>query len=345
MQFSNSDLPEWCANESVSPSRETWLDDLSEVPSDWALLCVNDKKQPYNPSTGELQSKWAEGSGMDSSEIQELGPHAVGVLLGEKSGGLLAIDFDGPGSEEKFQEVFGHSSSELPASIAWTSGKDQRRQVGFVVDRELWPELKTRQFQSDGNTVLEIRWSGAQSVIAGAHPETHCYSWVEGCSPADCPDPASAPDWLLLPLLTTEASLPQPKPSSDDAARALDMLASLDPDNFSSYWNWLKLGMALHNTDDGLLSEWVSFCRPMASFDEQECLEKWASFGASKHGNITIGSLYHWAKLAGYQPKSAPKKPQQGVLVRKGSRGGESRKSLMAYRRLSCKKCHRSFGV
>jgi hypothetical protein len=145
--------------------------------------------------------------------------------------------------------------------------------------------------------------------------------------PADCPDPdpdpdpAPAPDWLLLPLLTTEASLPQPKPSSDDAARALDMLASLDPDNFSSYWDWLKLGMALHHTDDVLLSEWVEFCRPMSNFNEQECLEKWESFGANKHGNITIGSLYHCAKQAGYQPKSAPKKSQQGVLVPKGSRG------------------------
>lgn len=278
MQLSNSDLPEWCANETVSSSRKTWLDDLSEVLSDWALLCVNDKKQPYNPSTGELQSKWAEATGMDSTEIQEFDPLAIGVLLGDKSGGLLAIDFDGPGSEEKFQEMFGHSSSELPASIAWTSSKDQRRQVGFVVDRELWSELKTRQFQSDGSTVLKIRWSGSQSVMAGAHPETQGYSWVEGCSPAVCQDPAPAPDWLLMPLLTTEAELPMSKPSSDAAARALDMLASLNADDFSSCWNWLKLGMALHHTDDGLLSEWVNFCRPMASFDEQECLDKWASF-------------------------------------------------------------------
>lgn len=318
----NPELPDWCSDNTPSHPRKTWLDELSSVPCDWALLCVNRQKQPYNPTTGKRQKQWADASGMDASEIQELGPHAVGVLLGEKSGGLMAVDFDGPGSEEMFQEVFGRPSSELPASIAWTSGKDQRRQVGFVVDRELWPELKTRQFQSDGSTVLEIRWSGAQSVIAGAHPETHGYSWVEGCSPADCPDPASAPDWLLLPLLTTEASLPQPKPSSDDAARALDMLASLDPDNFSSYWKWLKLGMALHHTDQGLLSEWVNFCRPMASFDEQECLDKWESFGANKHGNITIGSLYHWARQAGYQPKSAPKKSTKGVLVPKGSMGG-----------------------
>ena len=306
---------------SNNPQSENWLTSLRDVPTDWALLCVNKNKQPYDPRSGNLTYSWSDSEGMTAVEIEELEPLAVGVLLGEKSGGLLAIDFDGPGSEEKFQEVFGRSSSELPASISWTSGKEKRRQVGFVVDRELWQELKTRQFFANGKTVLEIRWSGAQSVIAGAHPETQGYYWVEGCSPADCPDPAPAPDWLLLPLLTTEAALLQQAHCNDDAARAQDMLASLDPDNFSSYWKWLKLGMALHHTDQNLRSEWVNFCRPMASFDEQECLEKWASFGANKRGNITIGSLYHWAKEAGYHPKSAPKKSPSGVLVPKGSRG------------------------
>ena len=106
MNSFNSNMPEWCIDNETNTPRKTWLEDLSEVPCDWALLCVNDKKQPYNPATGELQTRWADGAGLDASEIQELSPHAVGVLLGEKSGGLMAIDFDGPGSEEKFQEVF-----------------------------------------------------------------------------------------------------------------------------------------------------------------------------------------------------------------------------------------------
>lgn len=39
-------------------------------------------------------------------------------MTGPVSGGLLAVDFDGPGSEEQFQQVFNLPSSELPASIS-----------------------------------------------------------------------------------------------------------------------------------------------------------------------------------------------------------------------------------
>ncbi|MFM7455958.1 MAG: bifunctional DNA primase/polymerase, partial [Vulcanococcus sp.] len=77
-------------------------------------------------------------------EVQEYAPQAVGVLLGEKSGGLLAIDFDGPGSEEKFIEKFGRPSEELPQTITWRSGRTNRRQMAFVVDREYWPLLKPK---------------------------------------------------------------------------------------------------------------------------------------------------------------------------------------------------------
>ena len=99
------------------------------MPSDWALLPLDGNKRPIDPASGLLMKGWARHQGFSSDELQEVMPLAVGVLLGPISGGLLAVDFDGPGSEERFQHIFGRPSSELPPSLSWSSGKPERRQV------------------------------------------------------------------------------------------------------------------------------------------------------------------------------------------------------------------------
>lgn len=299
-----------------------WLTSLVDLPSDWALICCDGHKRPWNPETGRALSNWTAHDGLSAEEVQAIEPKAVGVLLGEKSGGLMTMDFDGPGAEEKFVEIFGRSSSELPQSISWTSGKDQRRQVAFIVDRELWPDLKSKAFREvHGNIVLEARWNGQQSVIAGAHPETDGYSWLPCCSPKEIPDPAVAPDWLMLPLLGMESEIQEYKNISKNTDRAIEMMAALDPTKFTSYWSWLRLGMALHSTDEGLLSDWINFCRLMPNFNEGECIDKWKSFGRYKGKPVTIASLHVWAKEAGYSSRVADQ-PAKGVLLPKGAKGG-----------------------
>ena len=79
------------------------------------------------------------------------------------------------------------------------------------------------------------------------------------------------------------------------------MLAVLPPTEFQSYDRWLKVGMALHSVDDGLLHEWVGWSAQMENFDEAECLAKWQSFGKRTAGLVTIGSLHFWAKGYGYK--------------------------------------------
>ena len=119
---------------SAGPEPRTWLSDLSGLPSDWALLPLDGHKRLADPVTGALLKAWSRHQGYSIEDIQELMPPAVGVLLGPISGGLLAVDFDGPGSEQQFQSVYGRPSSDLPPSLSWTSGKPERCQVVFVVD-------------------------------------------------------------------------------------------------------------------------------------------------------------------------------------------------------------------
>lgn len=103
-------------------------------------------------------------------------------------------------------------------------------------------------------------------------------------------------------LADPQPAPPPPGHSSDDSRRAVEMLRHIDPLQFSSYDDWLKVGLALFNTDQGLLSAWVDWCRPMPTFDEGECLVKWQSFAKPYSGPTrSIASLHQWAKAGGYQ--------------------------------------------
>jgi len=314
------------AARSAVPAREDGRrDDLKALPADWRLVRVGRNKQPL---AGDDWFAVDDFSPDGALSLNGAGPPAWGLKTGPASGGLLALDLDAEGWEESFQEKTGHRISDLPETIAWTSGKPGRSGHAFTVDREWWPLMRNRAsftrpwregdpLGKDGKrrdpTLWELRWDRHQSVILGAHPTTEGYRWLEGRSPVAIPDPAPAPDWLLELLLVQELpNTPQVEPTAADAARAVLMLQVLPPGQFTSYGDWLKVGMALHHTDAGLLSAWVDWCRPMGNFDEAECLEKWDSFGKGYRGRpFTIASLHHWAKQHGYKEPS------------KRSRGGQ----------------------
>lgn len=285
------------------------LAQLQHLDSDWELIPVNDCKTPIDPDTGHPKSKWPEHT-YDLEAITSLAassPHvkAIGVVLGPASGGLLAVDFDGPGAISTFSSVYNRPPSDLPLTVGWSSGLPQRGQLAFRVPREFWPLLRGRRFwEVDKATVLELRWTNHQSVIAGAHPDTNGYSWLKDRSPAQV-SVADAPEWLLEPLFKEpdEPVAAEYQPGPGDGDRALAILQHIKPRD--DYNGWLQVGMALHSADPGLLTHWVNWSMGCANFDEAECLAKWSSF--KRHG-ITIGTLYFLARQDGYIPPARPQR-------------------------------------
>ncbi len=75
-----------------------------------------------------------------------------------------------------------------------------------------------------------------------------------------------------------------------------EMLAHLDPD--MPYEEWVHVGMALHEGgyDFELWNEWSSHG---SKYVAGECASKWRSFNGA--GGITMGTLLHMAKDAGYE--------------------------------------------
>ena len=298
---------------STTSSQRDWLPLLEGIPPSWRLVPLDGHKRPVNPSTGCPQTAWAD-CGRTIAEIAATNSahvRAIGVLLGPSSGGLLAVDFDGPEAAAKFEQIFARSPNDLPSTVAVTSGRPGRCQQFFLVPEAKWGQLKGRESWkgADGTTCLELRWIGHQSAIAGDHPTTDGYRWMPGQAPNDL-EPALAPPWLLAALLKQpQGPIHSGGPIKSDSERAAAMLACLPSTDFESYDAWLKVGMALHHTDQGLLAAWVDWCRPMATFDEGECLSKWQSFDGGHSGaSVTIASLHKWAAGYGYKETLSPPK-------------------------------------
>ena len=78
--------------------------------------------------------------------------------------------------------------------------------------------------------------------------------------------------------------------------------------DFEDYESWLKIGMALHSVDEGLLNDWVEWSSSMSTFDEGECLQKWDSLSEKAPGEgVGIGTIGKEAKNHGY------KEPVRGI--------------------------------
>ena len=85
-------------------NNKDWKKLIPDAPFDWSLIPLDGRKRPIDPTTGELKRNWNNQPGYDIDGICQLNGlvKAVGLMLGEKSGGILAVDFDGFGSDEKF---------------------------------------------------------------------------------------------------------------------------------------------------------------------------------------------------------------------------------------------------
>ena len=274
----------------------SWRNQLDLIPAEWRLISCNGFKQPCDPLTGSLLNNWSENSYSpgDFKALSHVYVKAAGLLLGPKSGGILAVDFDASGYEEVFAQVTGRPTSELPDTVAWTSGRPGRSQRAYrVKDAGVWQVMRGKRAWKNqgGKTCLEFRWSGHQSVILGAHPETDGYRWCDGLSPQEV-EIAEAPEWLFQPLLIGEPTVVESKQRVDkaDIDRAIELLKDIKPRD--DYDEWLKVGMALHSVDQSLLDAWIDWSKGSVYFNEKECIDKWSSF---KGDGVAIGTLYYMA--------------------------------------------------
>ena len=267
------------------------LHQLANIPDHWALVAVGNDKRPYQPEWQKHPISRADLT----AEINAGRAVAIGVIAGPQSGGLLFVDHDGLGASEVLEQICA-PLRDLPKSWAVTSGRDGRVQIIYQVPEPFWATIKTTKIRSSiKGEQLELRWSGCQSVVAGAHPITGAYRWLNGRAPGDLAL-AEAPSLLLQQM---QRHKPEPAPLlrllDTDAQRARDYLASIPAADADDYDAWLRVGMALHSVgDDSLLSDWTSWSTASGKFEPGACEAKWRTFSAAP-GGVSIGTLAHLA--------------------------------------------------
>lgn len=293
------------------------IDQLRALPDEWGLVAVGRNKRPY-------QDEWQLNplsKAQVEDEIKAGRAHAVGVMAGPVSGGLLFVDHDGISASEVLTDI-GAPLATLPKSWAMTSGRDGRLQIIYQVPERYWDHIKTKKIKSgkldaDGNKEqLELRWTGCQSVVIGEHPITGSYKWLPKRSPKE-EQLTEAPTALIEQMLREPQPQPAPlliappvpntRPLEDDSERARSYLEALDPTRADDYDEWLTVGMALHSLgDQTLLTDWEAWSRASAKYKTGDCEKKWKSF---KAGGTNLGSLGHFAKQDGWRPKQRKTAP------------------------------------
>lgn len=181
---------------------EQLIKELYALPDHWALVAVGANKRPYQPNWQNTPLTKAEAE----QEITSGRARAVGVIAGPASGGLLFVDHDGISATDVLERI-GAPMRSLPKSVIVTSGRDGRFQIIFSVPSRFWPDMVNRKVIKSGKSdeeghseQLELRWSGHQSVVIGAHPTTSGYRWLNNLSPSN-QEVADAPMVLIQQLM------------------------------------------------------------------------------------------------------------------------------------------------
>lgn len=283
---------------------------LDLLPSHWGLVACGNRKQPY-------QKAWQRNPlsvAQVQSEINAGRCHAVGVLCGTPSGGLLFLDHDGPSCQGLVERLAGEPVEvALPQTLVISSGRPGRAQYVYRIPEMFWGDIATHKIPTgakgdDGKPEqLEFRWDGCQSVVMGAHPITEGYHWLY-----DAEAITEAPLWMVEQMLGAQPS-PAPEPPRKttqpttaprtDADWAREYLAVIPPTE--DYDTWLHVGMALHSASPDLLEDWEEWSQGATNYDPKACAAKWKSFKRSGRG---LGTLGYIAKRYGWTPPTTSTK-------------------------------------
>jgi P4 family phage/plasmid primase-like protien len=98
----------------------------------------------------------------------------------------------------------------------------------------------------------------------------------------------------------------KPKKNDDEEQRVVRQLPSdcetvvklvklLNTTRAANYFEWINVGICLHNINEDLLDVWVEFSKQSTKYQDGECDKKWMTF-THKADGLSEGTLRHWAR-------------------------------------------------
>ncbi|MEG4010360.1 DUF3987 domain-containing protein, partial [Microcoleus sp. Pol11C1] len=144
----------------------------------------------------------------------------VSLVSGPLSGGIMAVDFDGPLALQKYKEL---SGGQLPPTTKrWTSGREGHFQILLSVGPEKWEGLKQQKIELENGEKLELRWNQCSTLPPSIHPGTgKPYFWKNSGEIAE------APEFILELMREVSPSVELPKKSLEKNSIYIDIEKNL----------------------------------------------------------------------------------------------------------------------
>ena len=223
------------------------IEAIWKMPNGWALTPCRGKENMWKGWNKEPLDRATMCEAI-RSQVNADGKHTawtgVSIVTGPLSGGIMAVDFDGPKALDKYVEL--NPEKKLPPTTKrWTSGKKGHHQILLSVPPEKWVGLTHKMIELEDGQKLELRWNQCSTLPPSIHPGTgKPYIWKNEGEIAECPD-------FILQLMTQNPPVALPQPEKVRTTQYIDseqslvdllentILRRLDAEEF--YGNWVAL--------------------------------------------------------------------------------------------------------
>jgi DNA polymerase elongation subunit (family B) len=291
------------------------LQQLARLPEQWRYTPVNGRKTPYLKGW-ERKPVAKQCIGIIAQGNRKC--HGVGLLLGELSGGLLAVDHDGDSCNSLIEQLTAVPIQEaLPQTVGFTSGKLGRYQLLYQVPELFRPYIRSKVILtgvkgSNGkDEQLDFRWSGRQSVILGSHPETGGYQWLPSQTPWEV-KVAQCPKWIVRQLLSFHPLRVKNRKDWTDRDWALSYLEWI-PNSDLDWYSWRDILLALHHAgvEEELARVWSASSN---KYTDKEFDSVWRHIDDNCTNPLTVAYLGQLAKENGWRGQTKAENIQPQAL-------------------------------
>ncbi|WP_036488824.1 PriCT-2 domain-containing protein [Myxosarcina sp. GI1] len=290
-------------------SQERLIQSLFLLPNYWKLVPCIDKRplgkkwqDNYYSPQGLFRSLSQEGKVLVRGKhgLYSVVPNGYSLLCGHQSGDcgcgaspnkgdsvrrmysdryryLVAIDCDSYEALNQFEQM------RFPTTVSYGSGLPGHRQYLYYVDRPIKSFKLTNGLEVRGRNLLS-------TLPPSVHPITGKYRWL--IAPDRC-------EILTISSLWLNQLRPQPKTevfkSKVFSSRTVEeLIRAINPIYADIYDDWIRVGMALKDWDEGLSGLWDEWSRSSGKYKPGECSYRWSTFNGS---GITFRTLYYYARI------------------------------------------------
>jgi hypothetical protein len=288
-QYWDLKIPEYQGN--LHRSQERLIQSLLKIPNYWKLIpCINKiplgKKwqQNYYSPQFLFRSLLREGKVWVSGKkgLYQAVPNGYSLLCGYQKNDrfLVSIDCDSSQALSQFQGM------NFPTTVSYSSGRPGRGQFLYYVDRPI------KSFKL-GNG-LEVRGENLPSTLPpSVHPITGEYHWLVAPDKMKIPTVSSIWVEYLRPKLKVQ--LQERKRQSNKLKTVEELVYAINPLYADIYDDWIRVGMALKDWNEGLLGVWDEWSRNSSKYKPGECAYRWSSFNGT---GVTFRTIYYYAKIS-----------------------------------------------